>query len=153
MKTSKILLAGVVGTTFMTLYSYLVSKKEKQQYVEPVLLNKLINSSEALPEIRDTKTHPAGWLAHYGVGILFVIAYWILWRRALHSPGFVKALFIGSASGVIAIAAWKIMFAANSNPPRNYRYGYFRQLFIAHIIFSAFALASYKLPAISKPLE
>lgn len=146
MKVSKIILAGIVGTTFMTLYSYVISKKQKQQYVEPILLNKLIDGSENLPDIEDKKTHPAGWLAHYGVGILFVIAYWIVWRRALRSPGPVKALIIGALSGVVAIIAWRAMFAANANPPYNNRYGYYKQLFYAHLIFSTLALAGYKSP-------
>ena len=143
---TKIIAAGIVGTTFMTLYSYMISRKEKQQYVEPVLLNKLIDGSENLPDIENKDTHPAGWFAHYGVGILFVVGYWIVWRRALRSPGPVRALVIGALSGIVAIGAWKAMFAANANPPHNDRYGYFRQLFYAHLIFSALAIAGYKLP-------
>jgi len=153
MKASKIILAGIVGTTFMTLYSYYVAKKEKQQYVEPVLLNKLIDSSENLPDIEDKEKHPAGWLLHYGLGIVFVIAYYILWKRALKSPDVVKALIIGSASGAVGIASWKIMFAANDNPPRNNRYGYYRQLFYAHLVFTALALAGYKAPDYIKKLS
>ena len=153
MKVSKIIIAGIVGTTAMTLYSYIISRKERQQYVEPVLLNKLIDGSENLPDIEDKKAHPAGWLAHYGIGILFVIAYSIVWRHALKSPGPVKALIIGALSGVIAIGAWKSMFAANANPPHNNRYGYYKQLFYAHLIFSALALAGYKLPDYLKQLQ
>lgn len=146
MKASKIILAGVLGTTFMTLYSYMISRKEKQQYVEPVLLNKLIDGSENLPDIENEETHPAGWLAHYGIGILFIVAYWVIWRRALQSPGPIRTLIIGALSGIVAIVAWKTMFAANANPPHNNRIGYFRQLFYAHLIFSALALTGYKLP-------
>ena len=152
MKASKIILAGIVGTTFMTLYSYYISKKERQQYVEPVLLNKLIDSSENLPDIKDEETHPAGWLAHYGIGIAFVIAYYLLWKRALKSPGPLKALIIGAASGAVGIGSWKIMFAANDNPPGNNRYGYYRQLFYAHLVFTALALAGYKVPEYIKKL-
>ena len=148
MKLGKILLAGVVGTTFMTLYSYIISKREREQFVEPVLLNELIDRSETLPEIdnAEKKVHPAGWLGHYGIGVVFVLSYYVLWRRALSSPSLVKALLIGSASGLAGIAAWKIMFAANDNPPQNDRYRYYRQLFVAHLIFSVFALYGYKLP-------
>jgi hypothetical protein len=146
----KIVLAGIAGTTFMTLYSYLISKKENQQYVEPVLLNKLITNSEVIPQ-KVNNQHPAGWVAHYGVGILFVMAYWLLWKKALKSPGPVRALIIGASSGIVAITAWKIMFNASPNPPKNNRYGYFRQLFVAHLIFSIAAIAAYKAPeAITK---
>ena len=153
MKLSKIIVAGIVGTSFMTLYSYIISKKEKDQFVEPVLINELIDGSETLPAVDESGTNPAGWVAHYGIGFVFVIAYYILWRRALQSPGIVKALVIGAASGLVGIGSWKIMFAANSQPPQNNRYGYYRQLFIAHIIFSFFALYSYQLPGQVKKLS
>lgn len=146
MKLSKFVIATVVGTTFMTLYSYWVSKKEKQQFTEPVLLNELIGRSESLPEINDTKTHLAGWAGHYGIGLAFIIAYYILWRRSLQSPSVPKALVVGAASGLAGIVAWKLMFAASNNPPGNDRYKYYRQLFVAHIIFSFAALYGYKLP-------
>ena len=139
----KIFSAAFVGTTFMTLYSYYRAGKENQQYREPVLLNKLLNRSNALP-VKVGDNHPAGWVGHYAVGVLFVIAYYALWKRALHSPGPVRTATIGTMSGLLAIGAWKTMFAANDNPPANDRSGYYRQLFVAHLIFSAFALAAYK---------
>lgn len=140
----KIIIAGIVGTTFMTLYSYLKAKKENQQYVEPVLLNELIDNSGKMPEVEEEETHPAGWSLHYGAGIAFVAAYWALWRKALHNPTLPKIIIIGSLSGAAGILVWKTLFSNHDNPPHNYRYGYYRQLFFAHIIFSAFALASYK---------
>lgn len=145
MKTAyKIILAGVAGTTFMTLYSYYRANKEKQQYREPVLLNKLINRSHVLPNKIDDN-HPAGWVTHYAIGILFVAAYYLFWKRALHYPTALKIAVIGGTSGIIAIGSWKLMFTVNPNPPQNNRYGYYRQLFVAHIIFSASALILYKI--------
>ena len=141
---SKIIIAGAVGTTIMTLYSYYRSKKERQQYVEPVLLNKLINRSKMLPATI-TDNHPAGWAAHYGAGILFVTMYYILCRNTLQRPTPVKSLAIGSASGIIAVAMWETTFILSPNPPANNRYGYYRQLFIAHIVFTCFALAAYRM--------
>jgi Na+/proline symporter len=151
MKTGyKIIIAGVAGTTLMTLYSYYKANKEKQQYREPVLLNKLINRSEVLPDkIHDN--HPAGWVSHYAVGILFVTAYYLFWKKALHNPTPYRIAVVGALSGGVAIAAWKLMFASNDNPPDNNRYGYYRQLFIAHIIFSISALAVYKISADVQP--
>lgn len=154
MNLSKIILAGVLGTSFMTLYSYVISKREKDQFVEPVLLNELIDSSENLPNIdQDKQTHPAGWAGHYLIGIGFVFAYYILWRRSLTSPTIAKTLVIGAASGLIGIAAWKIMFAANDDPPHNNRFMYYRQLLFAHIIFSIFSLYGYKLPDYIKQIR
>lgn len=155
MKIGKILLAAAVGTSFMTLYSYIISKRENDEFVEPVLLNELIDRSDNLPDIKEDEkdTHPAGWALHYGLGVAFVVAYWIIWKRSLKSPGIVKGLLIGAASGAVGIAAWKIMFSSNDNPPQNDRYKYYRQLFIAHLIFSTLALFGYKLPDYIKQLS
>lgn len=139
----KIIIAGIVGTTFMTLYSCRRAKKEQEQYIEPVLINKLIDNSKNLPEIQKEKCNPIGWALHYTIGFFFVLAYWILWRKALHKPTIINVLIIGSLSGIAGMVAWKLFFSKHDNPPYNYRPGYYRQLFFAHIIFSVFALTSY----------
>jgi len=141
----RIIIAGVVGTTFMTAYSYWKSKKEHEEFVEPVMLNKLIDNSEDLPAIQDDKRHPAGWGMHYLTGVAFVAAYWILWRRVLKDPGVARVLAVGGLSGIAGIAAWKTFFTVHDNPPHNDRQGYYRQLFVAHIIFSATAILAYRL--------
>ncbi len=143
MKTiEKIVVAGIVGTSFMTLYSYWKSKQEKQEYVEPVLINKLVDASENLPDVKNM--HPAGWALHYLTGISFVTGYWIIWHKALKNPTTPKIIIIGTSSGLIGIAIWKLLFAQHNNPPNNYRYGYYKQLLMAHVVFSAFAIATYK---------
>jgi len=148
----KIIVAGIVGTSFMTLYSYYKAKKENQQYKEPELLNKLIDRNKTVDVDVSTK-HAAGWVAHYGVGVLFVLSYWVLYRKALHSPGPIKVLVVGSGSAIVAVAAWKVMFSASPNPPDNNRFGYYRQLAIAHLIFTLFALATYRALDQSNKLE
>lgn len=146
MKTiGKVIIAGVVGTTFMTLYSYLKAKQENQQYVEPVMINKLIDNSKNLPSITDEELHPAGWLLHYATGISFVALYLLLWKKSLTKPTLSKVIILGSVSGFIGIMVWKILFNQHDRPPRNYRYGYYRQLLIAHIVFTFAALPTYKI--------
>lgn len=145
MKTvEKIIIAGVVGTTFMTLYSYLKAKKENQEYVEPVMINKLIGYSGNLPEIDNKNNHPAGWGLHYATGIVFIATYYWLWKKVLVKPTFLKMLITGIVSGAVGIAVWKMLFAQHKNPPQNYRYGYYKQLLIAHIVFSLTGIATYK---------
>ncbi|MGV3459764.1 MAG: hypothetical protein ACO1N9_04845 [Flavobacterium sp.] len=146
MKTAgKIIVAGIIGTTFMTLYSYWRSKKENEQYLEPVMLNKLIQNSDALPAIEDEESHPAGWGLHYVAGVAFVASYWLIWRKVLKNPSPFGIITTGAASGIVGILIWKMMFANHENPPHNYRYGYYQQLFIAHIIFSLTAAAAYSM--------
>lgn len=145
MKTAgKIIIAGIVGTSLMTLYSYLVSEKEKQQFREPELLNALIDRSKVLPEIQDNSTHPAGWGTHYGIGILFVISYHLLWKNILCRPTIANTLTAGAVSGLIGIVSWKVFFSQHDNPPHNDRSGYYRQLFVAHLIFTTTAALAYR---------
>lgn len=140
----KIIISGIVGTTFMTLYSYFKSKREKEDYLEPRLLNKLIDRSRALPELENKKTNPVGWGLHYGTGILFVTAYRLVWKRMLRKPTSLNIFIAGSLSGFAGIIIWKLILLNHINPPGNDRKGYYRQLFFAHIIFSFFAITSYK---------
>lgn len=140
----KIVIAGMVGTTFMTLYSYIRAKKEHQEYVEPVMINKLIDKSENLPEIANEESNISGWVLHYATGIGFTTAYYLLWKKVLNHPTPSRILITGAFSGVTGIAVWRLLFAQHERPPHNYRYGYYRQLFFAHIIFSLFALSTYK---------
>lgn len=140
----KIILSGVVGTLFMTLYIRKKSKKEHEQFMQPVLLNKLIDKAENLPDIKNKENHPAGWILHYGAGISFVTAYRILDKKILLKPTITKILLIGTVSGLIGIAIWKTMFKEHHRPPNNDRFEYYRELLLAHIVFSIFAILSYK---------
>lgn len=143
-RLGKIVIAGVAGTSLMTLYSYFKSEKEDEQFREPVLLNALIDRSKLFPQIKEESTHPAGWCAHYAIGITFVAAYHLLWRESLCKPKIGKTFVMGSISGLTGIASWKIFFSQHDNPPYNDRAGYYRQLFIAHLIFTAAAVLTYK---------
>jgi hypothetical protein len=142
--TEKVIIAGLVGTSFMTLYSYLKAKREKQEYVEPVLLNKLVDNAQNLPEVDDNDTHPIGWGLHYATGIAFMGAYYVLWKTVLLRPTPARIIIVGTVSGAVGITVWKLMFSQHKNPPKNYRYGYYRQLLIAHIIFSLAGIVTYK---------
>lgn len=145
MKTiGKIILSGVVGTIFMTLYIRKKSKDEHQQFMQPVLLNKLIDKSKNLPDIKNKENNPAGWILHYGAGISFVTAYRILAKKVLFKPTITKILLTGTVSGLIGIVIWKTMFKEHHRPPQNNRFDYYRELLLAHIVFSLFAILSYK---------
>lgn len=142
--TEKIIISSVIGTSFMTLYSYLKGQKEREKYSEPELLNESIDNSKYLPDINNKKYHPVGWILHYGTGVSFVAAYRIFWNKALEKPSAKNILMLGSLSGIAGIAVWKTIFSKHENPPKNNRSGYFKQLFIAHLVFSATAISSYK---------
>lgn len=145
MKTEikRIIAAGIVGTVFMTLYSYMKSKQEKQEYVEPVMINKLIDNSKNMPEIKNNEMHPYGYILHFITGILFITTYHLFVKKHLLRKNLLSIAVYGSLSGLTGIVIWKFMFAQHKNPPYNNRYGYFKQLFTAHLIFSLFAIVTY----------
>lgn len=145
MNLLKIALAGAIGTTFMTLYSYGVANKKQREYREPVLLNKLVNRAPVnLPKI--TKNHAVGWLMHYTIGYTFCVGYDYIWRKTSVSPTTKSSLLMGAMSGVMGIMGWKAFFSAHPNPPKTHYKGFYRQLLVAHVIFGFFAKVGYKLP-------
>lgn len=145
MKTmEKVIISGVAGTALMTFYSYLKAKEENEKYSEPEMLNELIDNSKNLPEIKNEESHPLGWLMHFGTGISFVAIYRLIYKKALQKPDLKNIITIGSLSGIAGILIWESIFSIHENPPKNDRKGYFRQLFFAHIVFSAAALLTYK---------
>lgn len=146
MKTlGKIAVSGITGTVLMTLYAYQRSRAENEKYLQPELLNALIDRAKALPEIKNEKSHPAGWLLHFGTGISFVSVYRFLFRHILFNPDLRTLLITGGVSGVTGILIWSLFFKGHPDPPENDRYGYYRQLFWGHIIFSAGAMATYRM--------
>lgn len=145
MNILRIVLAGAIGTTFMTLYSYAAANKEQRQYREPELLNKLVDKAPVdLPKVK--KNNVMGWLVHYGIGLTFSTVYDIIWRKTSVLPTTKSSLIMGAISGAIGILGWKAFFSAHPNPPKTHFKGFYAQLMVAHIIFGLFAKLGYKLP-------
>lgn len=148
---AKIIVSSIIGTVFMTVYISHRAKKDREEYLQPVLLNKLIDNAKFLPSIKDKNNHPAGWVLHYGAGAGFVSAYWLLWKKALRKPSFLRMLVLGSISGIVGMSIWKIIFEEHHRPPNNDRLAYYKELFFAHMVFSIFSLQSFRLLDHTKP--
>lgn len=145
MNILRIALAGAIGTTFMTLYSYGVANKKQRQYREPELLNKIIDKAPTgLPKIM--RNNAVGWLIHYTIGFSFSLIYDYIWRKTVVSPNTKNSLIMGALSGVVGILGWKTFFSVHPNPPKTHYEGFYRQLMVAHIIFGLFAKIGCKLP-------
>lgn len=142
MTATRIVLAAVMGTSAMTLFSYQVAQREKEQFREPELLNSLV---KRLPG--DTKfpvRNMEGWVIHYTVGTLFVIVYDKLWRTRF-KPSVLNGICLGAASGLIGIAGWHAVIRLHPQPPRINLKKYYPHLLVAHVVFGAFAALSYNL--------
>jgi hypothetical protein len=141
-KLEKIAVAGIAGTSFMTLFSYLVSVIEKENFSEPEHLGTLIH--RLLPGTKKLN-QAQGWVAHYAVGWLFATAFIELWERKKLKPSLKNALLLGGISGALAVGVWKLTFKIHPAPPWIRYTKYYTQLVPAHIVFALFATINYRL--------
>lgn len=143
MNAKEVLIAGVTGTSFMTLFSYLVSAADRENFSEPERLGQLIH--RLVPATTEDENQIAGWLAHYGVGMLFAMVYIELWQRRKPKSSIKNNFLIGAVSGLAAVAIWKATFKLHPLPPRLSFNKYYLQLVPAHVVLAVFAGIGYQL--------
>ena len=133
----------MVGTSAMTLFSYLVSESKNKNFREPEVLGELM---ERLPD-KGSKEPPqvAGWAIHYAIGILFVAGYNLLWKHTKIKPSVTSGTLLGAASGVVGVMGWKIMYDGHPDPPTKNRRSFFGHLMVAHAVFGLFSAITHKL--------
>ncbi|HSN48714.1 MAG TPA: hypothetical protein VLR29_08135, partial [Flavobacterium sp.] len=142
MQTDKILVTAIVGTSAMTLFSYLASESKNRNFREPEILGQLINR---LPtRCSKESSQIAGWCTHYAVGLAFVVIYDKLWKKKKLEPSVTSGLLLGAASGLVGIGGWKVMFEVHPNPPVIKQKRFFGHLMLAHIVFGVFSAVTYK---------
>jgi hypothetical protein len=140
-----IIAAGTVGTTAMTLFSYLISEKEGKNFKEPELLGKMVDRLS--PAMEKQESAATGWAMHYAVGILFAALYYVILKKAGSNPAISRGLLFGGITGLPAILVWDVVFKVHPNPPRIPYAKYYKHLFVAHLIFGAFTFLQYKKPS------
>lgn len=143
MKTKEILAGGLTGTTFMTLFSYLVSLADGENFSEPERLRQL--AGRLVPKLDKQQSQALGWLGHYGVGLLFALVYAELWRSGKLKPDLKTNLWLGGLSGLLAVAVWKTTFKMHPLPPSLSFNKYYLQLVPAHVVFAVFAGIGYQI--------
>jgi hypothetical protein len=128
------ILSGFAGTVAMTVVMYFYTYITKHfTKVIHVLGNMLIGESNY-----QSPSHRAfitGTIAHFGVGVLFSFAYFLLWNWGLFKINFQDSVWIGMISGVVAIIVWKTYLTVHRTPPQLSHIHFFIALFIAHIVF------------------
>lgn len=135
--------AALTGTTVMSAFSYIVSKKENKQFREPELLNKLI--SRMPMEVRTSKESIVGWAVHYIVGLMFCTLYDRIWQRLTPAERMLTALPIGAFSGIVGAIVWKSTLKLHPFPPIIGYKKYYLHIVLAHVVFGAFAGFGYNL--------
>jgi hypothetical protein len=142
-KVEKIVIAGITGTTFMTLFSYLASMVKNENYSEPEHLATMLH--RFIPSTSKKFNQAAGWNAHYAVGLAFAAVYVKLWEARKVKPTIINGLALGAISGAFAVAVWKLTFKIHPLPPWINFNKFYMQLVLAHVIFGLFASIAYRL--------
>jgi hypothetical protein len=137
----KIMAGTATGTSLMTGFSYTVSKDKHQQFREPELLNKLINSLLSKRNRREAY----GWFVHYAVGLGFVTAYHQLWKRPNTNAFLKNSLTLGLASGIFGASVWAAVLKLHPHAPKINLKRYLPHLVVAHLVFAFFAKRAYGL--------
>lgn len=137
MNLLKPLIAGAIGTTFMTLYSYEYSRLRKKQFREPVLLAALLSGTRTSKKKKDFLK---GWMAHYLVGAVFSISYQQFLKGKFSQHPALKSTVSGGAYGfLVGVPCWKTAFTFHPHPPRIAYREFYLHLVIAHLVFGYFA--------------
>lgn len=137
---SNTILAAVAATSAMTLFSYIASNREDENFREPELLASFLKRSA---DTGEKLSPPLGWVSHYLVGAGFAAGYKLLLRLADRRPSSGNGLLYGAFAGATGLAWWKVLFENHPNPPKTHRKGFYAQLMIAHLIFGL-TLSAFK---------
>lgn len=144
MEITRIFLGGLVATSVMTGFSYLLSNLRNKQFREPELLNALLSRSPFF-RLKLSKNSLAGWILHYLIGWMFVILFAVIWKEGLMPSSIISGSILGLAAGIIGVLGWRIFFAIVENPPKINWSEYYLQLIAAHVIFGICAVLVYQL--------
>jgi len=137
-----IMITALIATVFMTAFSHLMSETFRKLFSEPVLINYVLSLSGI--HLDEGKRSIAGWVIHYGIGVLFVLGYYWAWHSGL-ALTWENGFLLGAASGILGILGWIILFKLPRQLPPVHFTAYYVQLFFAHIVFGISATAAWML--------
>jgi len=129
----------------MTAFSYIISIVRGKQFREPVLLNKVLDRWTDM-YLTPHSSNPAGWALHFFVGFIFVVIYHLLWTYTEIEITWWSAVLMGAISGLVGIGIWMFTFVIHPNQPKVDFFGFFAQLFFAHVFFGLGAWVGYMIP-------
>lgn len=143
--TSNAILISLLATLGFTFFSMIVSTIYKKNFVEPVLLGKVIHH-----HLKDSPTWlniVLGTIIHFLVGYLFVEIHLFLYR--IFTPAWYNGLFFGLVNGVFGAFVWYITIRLYREVLSVHISQYLIQLIIGHIIFGLIIVYMYAPPHLS----
>ena len=103
----QILIVSIAATSAMTLFSYAISARYRENYKEPVPLSNLLVQVKFDLSVISKKI--IGWLLHFGIGFFFVLVYHLLWLYDIIDLSAINAFLLGIVSGIIGVLSWAVM--------------------------------------------
>ena len=140
MEFKKVFTAGIIGTSAMTIFSYLVSVLMNENFREPEIMTILIKN--ILPVASQYAPYLA-WSLHYFIGFIFVFIYVRLLDHNKLKANIESGLLLGAISGIVGITGWYFTLKIHPELPVINPKHFFILLFFAHIILGIFAVIGY----------
>jgi hypothetical protein len=145
---SNAILISLLATFGFTFFSVVISSIYKKNFIEPVLLSKVINY-----HLKDSPTWlnlVLGTIIHFFMGYLFAEAHLFLYR--ILTPAWYNALFLGLANGILGALVWYAVIRIYRKVLTVHVSQYLIQLVIGHIIFALIIVYMYAPPHLSANL-
>lgn len=139
------ILAGIIGTAFMTLGMYALAGITSDHFKVVKVLGTMLTGQTTSEGGLSEKTSAiiVGILAHYLVGIGFSFVYTWIWQEQLMEMTFQSATLMGFVNGLIGAAGWRIFFAIHSRPPVMRLPQYLLAIALGHILFGQGIFATH----------
>lgn len=140
--TSNAILISLLATLAFTFFSMVVSTVYKKNFIEPILLGKVINYY-----IKDSPTWLSimlGAVVHFFVGYLFTEVHLYLYQ--ILTPAWYNGIFLGLANGLVGAFVWYITIRIYREVLKVHIYQYLIQLIVGHIIFGLIIVYMYAPP-------
>lgn len=122
---------SIIATSGMTFFSYLLSVKHKEKFLEPLALNQLLYPKNK----KEQAHHTLGYLVHYLVGLFFSAFFFHIFQNKTLKPNWKNFTLLGFFNGLMGALVWYISLRLHINPPKIKLGKYFLQLVGAHVIF------------------
>ena len=145
---SNAILISLLATLGFTFFSVAISSVYKKNFVEPVLLAKIINH-----HLKDSPTWLnllLGTVIHFFIGYLFAEVHLFLYR--ILTPIWYNALFLGFINGIFGAFVWYLVIRLYQKILTVHISQYLIQLVIGHIIFALIIVYMYAPPHLSANL-
>lgn len=126
--------SGIVATFIMTMVMYTYTALSNHFTKVIHLLGTMISGNQSFHS-PSKSTLILGTIAHFAVGIIFSMSYYLLWNWGVFEINFADSVIIGALSGIVAIVVWKSYLKLHQFQPEISQIHYFIALFIAHIVF------------------